>query len=238
MSGTQNEKRKMQVSKFQRESIASSSDSSSPSLLDQSVSSVISGLTVDEETFGPTLKSTPEQQCATDPDIQDIEQYSDSVRMTSSSRFCTSIGPSTETSFCVMPKRQSSSKRLDWTDLDDESDDYKDPLQGSYQTTGLEDPSSSQDLSDGRFQSYYPCPSLSLDLDDIFEERKCSDTSPQVAKRKPSLSSIAASSKKAELVVNICEPSSPGDERFEVAPKEKANSITMPSRQMSTRSIA
>lgn len=207
----------MHVSKSRQQSIASFSDSS---LFDQSVSSVISELTIDEDDtfemssrFGPTLKSTP---------------YLDRVRMTSSSRFCTSISPSTESNLCVMPKRKSSS--LDEHD----SDYYNDSLQGMYQTTGTENPSSSQDLSDRMFENY-GCPSLSLDLDDIFEERICSDVSPQIVKRKSSLLSIAASAKKAELFMSISDSSSSGDERFQVAcPKEKTNSMAMPSRRMSS----
>lgn len=225
-----NNSRKMRVATYHSESTSDSSAPTSTSL-DQSLSSCISAITVDEDTFEMAASSrfslmltpTPEQQASADSDIQDIRQYLDCVRMTSSRRFCTTITPSTETQLCPMPQRKSSAQTLDYSTAHDKEDDleeeendyYSDPLQGSFYPsgyesfhTGLQDPSSSYNLPDGgsRFLSYPPvaASNISLDLDDVFEVNACLDTSPVAAKRISS-ASLSAAARRADLCLNINE---------------------------------
>lgn len=245
---------------YRRASTPSAYDSTSMDF-DQSGSSAMSAITHDDEPFelssrfDPTLKPTPEQHSAADSDMHEIQEYLNRLRMTSTSRFSTTIGPSSETKLCAMPKRKSSCQGLDYRashnrladfDDDEESGYFSDPASnGSGNTKSFnsfysrDDASiTSRSFSEGSARFRSSLASQSLDLGDIFALRARNDNSPKAAKRVSSGTLSAVSTKSAEessFGGQTSKPSMSGEERFNApCSKEKSDSITMPSRRGST----
>lgn len=292
--------------------------------LDGSYSSYISGITLDDDlgstvertsissyrNFGKKLKTMPEQQRASDPDMEEVQEYLDSLRLASSDansnntnhhRFSSCDGDA----LCHIPRRKSSSSNLDYRtahsssvggyflrEEGDENDHRSgNPLNGQLDScetyfTGLEQEdeflplsftprSRSSHRSSVRGLSSYASgmSSISLDLGDIFGDEDeeviqsdnifggvstpSVDVSPQIAKRRSSLSwtssndpHITARITNVNLLLeNSLGDSKPvpedsgdiclaGDARFQTkCPKEKANSIAQPTRRVSAYTI-
>lgn len=219
-------------------------DHSDSSSFEQSLSSAISAITLDEDGFNemsarfdPTLKPMLEHR--SHHERRATGKHMDLVRMNSSRRFSTTVGPSTETKLCAMPMRKSSSTGLDFKTAsedciilnadEDTSFCYDDPLlleESSNSFSSFYNSEVERSLS-SKTPTYPYTSTNSLDLDDIFEVASDDDVS------------LTPSAKEVEdYVKSLQRPDSPesGDERFRVAcPKEKTNSITMPSRRGSQR---
>jgi len=168
----------------------------------------------------------PEQQRASDPDMEEVQQYLDTLRVASNSnnRFSSFAGDD----LCQCPRRKSSSSHLDYRTalrhsvdsyfLNDEKDSVN-PLQGdidSYEslyTTGLEQDDEALPLSftPPRSRNYaVGMSSVSLDLDDICDESDDTppnttaetsnpsvDVSPQMARRRSSITCTSSADRSA-----------------------------------------
>ncbi|CAJ1955974.1 unnamed protein product [Cylindrotheca closterium] len=139
--------------------------------MENSCSSTISAITMDDElafchaadrsasrkSFGPKLRSMPEQQRASDPDMEEVQQYLDTLRIASNDDSNNRFSSSAQDGVCECPRRKSSSSYLDYQSahqysvnssyqvvVNKKSNTSGNPLQGeieSYDTfyTGLEE---------------------------------------------------------------------------------------------------
>eukprot|EP00980_Cylindrotheca_fusiformis_P011992 scaffold2836_cov99-Cylindrotheca_fusiformis.AAC.7 len=156
--------------------------------------------------FDPEVKSThnDDSEMADTTNPHGLRKFLDSVRMTSTRRFCTSIFPSIETKLCDIPKRKSSAQTLDYKTASDISSDfftesaydyYDDRLHGSIITgssMGSLNPDILEESPTGfrrRGSTYSRRTSTeSMVLGNIFEPDSSQDVSPVVAKRYSSTS--------------------------------------------------
>eukprot|EP00980_Cylindrotheca_fusiformis_P011993 scaffold2836_cov99-Cylindrotheca_fusiformis.AAC.8 len=171
-------KRKMQASPHTFDPSTETSSYICP--LEQSLSSAMSAVTMEDDPsprFDPILKPMLENEQSYHEDGQ-VREYMERVKMDSSLRFSTTLGPSTETELCAMPRRKDSCADSDYETASDDCSisDYGDDNNSLnaalvYSTFNESDPELQNDIMMKERQDP-ACPILStgsLFLDDMLD---------------------------------------------------------------------